>query len=242
MHVSGGIADSRSAVLDSTSTVLDSTSTVLDSAVLDSTVLDEVDEAIAELRAGRPVVVIDDEDRENEGDLVMAAELVTAESLCFFMRWTSGLICAPLAAEIADRLLLPPMVTNTEDPAETAFTVSVDARDGIESGISAADRAHTLRLLADPDTRPDQLCRPGHMFPLRARPGGLAERRGHTEATVDLLRLAGLAPAGVLSEICNEDGSVARAPQLRSFADAHGLKFVSIEQVSGHARAAAPAS
>src|SRR5262245_61914685 len=129
--------------------------------------LDTVHEAVAELRAGRPVVVVDDEDRENEGDLVMAAELVTADSIGFFVRWTSGLICAPMATEGAERLMLPPMVTASEDPDQAAFTVSVDARAGAESSISAAGRAHTARLLADPGTRPDQLLRPGHMFPLR---------------------------------------------------------------------------
>ncbi|MFI6817620.1 3,4-dihydroxy-2-butanone-4-phosphate synthase [Nonomuraea sp. NPDC050328] len=144
--------------------------------------LDRIDEAIADPRAGRPVIVVDDEDRENEGDLIMAAGLATASTLAFFVRWTSGLLHAPISAEVAERLLLPPMVADSQDPAGTAYPVSADARDGIESGISAADRALTARLLADPATRPDQLRRPGHLFPVRARPGGLAERRDHTEA------------------------------------------------------------
>ncbi|WP_439648803.1 3,4-dihydroxy-2-butanone-4-phosphate synthase [Herbidospora daliensis] len=194
--------------------------------------MDEVSAAVADLQAGRPVVVVDDASRENEGDLVLAAEFATAEAVAFFVRWTSGLICAPMAAEVAERLELPPMVAAGDDPEQTAYTVSADAREGIESGISAADRARTLRLLADPATRPDQLVRPGHVFPLRARPGGIAERRGHTEAAVDLLRLAGLSPVGVLSEVCNDDGSVARLRELRAFADIHDLKLVSIPQLA----------
>jgi len=194
--------------------------------------LDTVAAAVLDLRAGRPVIVVDDEDRENEGDLIMAAEHATPQALAFFMRHTSGLICAPMAPEIADRLCLPPMVQVSEDPAETAYTVSVDAAAGIESGISAADRAHTLRLLADPATTPGALCRPGHVFPLRARAGGLAERRGHTEAAVELMRLCDLSPVAVISEVCNDDGSVARLAQLRALADRQWLKIVSIEQLA----------
>ncbi|MEV4600559.1 3,4-dihydroxy-2-butanone-4-phosphate synthase [Amycolatopsis sp. NPDC049253] len=196
-----------------------------------SPALDTVAAALLDLRSGRPVIVVDDEDRENEGDLVMAAEHATSQALAFYLRHTSGLICAPMPPELADRLLLPPMVQVNEDPAGTAYTVSVDAAAGIESGISAADRAHTLRLLADPTTTPGALCRPGHVFPLRARAGGLAERRGHTEASVELMRLAGLAPVAVISEVCNDDGSVARLPQLRALADRLWLKVTSIEQI-----------
>ncbi|MFJ1767212.1 3,4-dihydroxy-2-butanone-4-phosphate synthase [Amycolatopsis sp. NPDC088138] len=196
--------------------------------------LDTVRAALPDLGAGRPVIVVDDEDRENEGDLIMAAEHATPRALAFFMRHTSGLICAPMAPEVTDRLHLPPMVQASEDPAETAYTVSVDAAAGIESGISAADRACTLRLLADPATTPGLLCRPGHVFPLRARAGGLAERRGHTEAAVELMRLCGLAPVAVISEVCNDDGSVARLPQLRTLADQHWLKVVSIEQIAAY--------
>lgn len=200
-----------------------------------SSSLDTVQAAMMDIRAGRPVVVVDDEDRENEGDLIMAAEHATPQALAFYMRHTSGLICAPVSPEIADRLRLEPMVQRNEDPAETAYTVSVDAVDGIESGISAADRAHTLRLLADPAVTPSMLCRPGHVFPLRARAGGLAERRGHTEAAVELMGLCGLAPVAVISEVCNDDGSVSRLPQLRAFADRQWLKVVSIEQIAAFA-------
>ena len=193
--------------------------------------VDMVRTALTDLWSGRPVIVVDDEDRENEGDLIMAAEHATAHALAFYMRYTSGLICAPMPAEYADRLCLPPMVADNEDPAGTAYTVSVDAADGIESGISAADRARTLRLLADPATTADMVRRPGHVFPLRANEGGLAARRGHTEAAVELMRLAGLAPVALISEVCNEDGSVARLPELRALADRHWLKIVSIEQI-----------
>lgn len=191
--------------------------------------LDAVAVALEELCAGRPVIVVDDPEREDEGDLVMAAELATASAMGFFVRWTGGLICAPMAPEIADRLELPLMVPPAPGTDTTAYTVSVDAV-GVGSGISAADRALTARTLADPAARPDRLIRPGHVLPLRARPGGIAERRGHTEATVDLLRLAGLAPVGVLSE---DDGSVACFARLRAFADEHGLALISIEQLAG---------
>ncbi|MFF3000814.1 3,4-dihydroxy-2-butanone-4-phosphate synthase [Streptomyces sp. NPDC057950] len=219
--------------------------------------LDLLTVALDDLRAGRPVIVVDDADRENEGDLVMAAEFATAETMGFFVRWTSGLICAPMAPEVADRLELPLMVpsapgvdtttgTTTGKAADTAvettaYTVSVDAV-GVGSGISAADRALTARTLADPGTRPDRLIRPGHVFPLRARPGGVAERRGHTEAGVDLLRLAGLSPVAVISEVCEDDGSVAGADRLRAFADEHGLTLVSIEQLANRLRLSATAT
>ncbi|MGW1538833.1 3,4-dihydroxy-2-butanone-4-phosphate synthase [Streptomyces sp. NPDC002309] len=188
--------------------------------------------AIEELRAGRPVIVVDDADREDEGDLVMAAQFATAEALGFFVRWTSGLICVPMAPEVADRLDLPLMVPAACGVEATAYTVSVDAV-GVGSGISAADRALTVRTLAEPGCRPDRLLRPGHVFPLRARAGGISERRGHTEAAVDLMRLAGLTPVAVLSEVCEDDGSVARPERLRAFADEHGLVLLSIEQLSG---------
>ncbi|WP_218162384.1 3,4-dihydroxy-2-butanone-4-phosphate synthase [Streptomyces sp. Ag109_O5-10] len=187
--------------------------------------------AVENLRAGRPVIVVDDADRENEGDLVMAAQFATAEALGFFVRRTSGLICVPMAPEIADRLELPLMVPAASGPEATAYTVSVDAA-GVGSGISAADRALTVRTLAEPGCRPDALIRPGHVFPLRARAGGIAERRGHTEASVDLMRLAGLLPVAVISEICEDDGSVTRSDRLRAFADEHGLTLLSIDQLS----------
>ncbi|MDX8054745.1 3,4-dihydroxy-2-butanone-4-phosphate synthase [Lentzea sp. BCCO 10_0798] len=194
--------------------------------------LDSVQAAVADLRAGRPVIVVDDEDRENEGDLIMSAEHATQQALAFYVRQTSGLICAPVAPEVADRMRLPLMVQDNEDPEGTAYTVSIDATNGIDSGISAADRAHTLRVLADPASTPQDVRRPGHVFPLRAKAGGLSERRGHTEAAVELMRLAGFQPVAVISEVCDEDGSVARLPQLRAFADQHWLKLVSIEQLA----------
>ncbi|MFJ5213765.1 3,4-dihydroxy-2-butanone-4-phosphate synthase [Streptomyces sp. NPDC088354] len=200
---------------------------------------DTVAAAIKDLQAGRPVIVVDDADRENEGDLVMAAQFATPEALGFFVRYTGGLICAPMAPEIADALKLPLMVPRgTGGVSDTpAFTVSVDAA-GVGSGISAADRALTARTLAAPTTHPDQLIRPGHVFPLRARSRGIAERRGHTEATVDLLRLAGLSPVGMISEVCTDDGSVAGPDRLRTFAGEHGLTLVSIEQLSSRLRLA----
>lgn len=197
--------------------------------------LDTVRAAITDIGSGRPVIVVDDEDRENEGDLIMAAEHATAHALAFYVRHTSGLICAPMAPDVADRLRLPLMVPDNEDPEGTAYTVSADAAEGIASGISAADRAHTLRVLADPAATATMVRRPGHVFPLRARAGGLAERRGHTEAAVELMRLCGLAPVAVISEVCNDDGSVARLPELRALADRHWLKVVSVEQVAAFA-------
>lgn len=192
--------------------------------------VDVVRAAITDIWSGRPVLVVD-EDREDEGDLVMAAEHATARALAFYLRHTSGLLCAPMAPEVTDRLRLRQMVDDNEDPAGTAYTVSVDAAAGIESGISAADRAHTLRVLADPAATAEMVRRPGHVFPLRANAGGLAGRRGHTEAAVELMRLSGLAPVALISQVCNDDGSVARRPQLRALADRHWLKVVSIEQI-----------
>ena len=190
--------------------------------------LDTIGTALAELAAGRPVLVVDDEDRENEGDIIFAAEHATRELLAFTIRYSSGIVCVSMDDGRADQLDLPPMTLVNEDRKGTAFTVSVDAREGISTGISAADRAHTIRLLGDPGTGPADLGRPGHIFPLRARPGGVLERPGHTEAAVDLSRLAGLSPVGALVEVVNDDGSMARLPQLRLFAAEHGLALVSI--------------
>jgi len=190
--------------------------------------LDTIETALLEIAAGRPVVVVDDEDRENEGDLIFAAEHATQELLAFTVRYSSGVICVSMDEERADKLDLPPMTAVNQDRKGTAFTVSVDARDGISTGISAADRAHTIRLLSGPGTTADELTRPGHVFPLRARPGGVVERPGHTEAGVDLSRLAGLNPVGVLVEIVNDDGTMARLPELRVFARQHGLALISI--------------
>jgi len=193
-----------------------------------ATGLDTIETALLEIAAGRPVVVVDDEDRENEGDLIFAAQHATPELLAFTVRYSSGVICVSMDDARADHLDLPPMTAVNEDRKGTAFTVSVDAREGISTGISAADRAHTIRLLSGPATTAGELSRPGHVFPLRARPGGVLERPGHTEAGVDLAKLAGLSPVGVLVEIVNDDGTMARLPELRVFAERHGLALISI--------------
>ena len=196
-----------------------------------------IDEAIAQIRAGGIVVVVDDEDRENEGDLVMAAQDVTAESMAFFLEHTSGVICAPLESARADELDLPLMVSANTESQRTAFTVSVDYRHGTTTGISVHDRAATVRALVDPATRPTDLNRPGHVFPLRYREGGVLKRAGHTEATVDLCRLAGKAPVGVLCEVVTADKSdMARLPDLEVFAERHGLPLVTIADLIRHRR------
>jgi 3,4-dihydroxy 2-butanone 4-phosphate synthase/GTP cyclohydrolase II len=194
---------------------------------------DRVEDAIEDIRAGRLVIVADDEDRENEGDLVGAASLVTPETINTMARHGRGLICVAVTPERADALGLPPMTEQNQDYMGTAFTVSVDAhpRFGVTTGISAHDRAATIRLLVDPNTRPGDLRRPGHVFPLRSRPGGVLRRVGQTEASVDLARLAGLPPAGVICEILNEDGTMARRPELESFAREHGLRFITVAQL-----------
>jgi 3,4-dihydroxy 2-butanone 4-phosphate synthase/GTP cyclohydrolase II len=198
--------------------------------------LDPVEQAIADIAAGKVVVVVDDEDRENEGDLVAAASKATPALLAFMIRYTSGVICVPMEGPDLDRLKLPPMTAVNEDRKRTAYAVSVDARDGISTGISAADRAHTVRVLVDSATEPFELTRPGHVFPLRAVEGGVLRRTGHTEAAVDLARLAGLSPAGVLAEVVNDDGTMTRLPGLREFADDHGLTLVSIADLVTYRR------
>jgi 3,4-dihydroxy 2-butanone 4-phosphate synthase/GTP cyclohydrolase II len=195
-----------------------------------------IEEAVARIAAGGIVVVVDDEDRENEGDLVMAGELVTPETLGFFVRHTSGYICAPIAEERADALELPLMVAASQDRFRTAYTVSVDAREGVTTGISAADRARTVRLLADPSTTAADFVRPGHVLPLRAMAGGVLKRAGHTEASVDLARLAGLAPAAVICEVVNDDGSMARLGELEAFAREYDLPVVSIADLIAYRR------
>ncbi|MFE9249498.1 bifunctional 3,4-dihydroxy-2-butanone-4-phosphate synthase/GTP cyclohydrolase II [Streptomyces sp. NPDC007088] len=210
----------------------------------ESLVLDSVAQAVADIAAGRPVVVVDDEKRENEGDLVVAAEKATPEIVAFMMSECRGLICAPMEGPVLDRLELPQMVSRNTESMGTAFTVSVDATGahGVTTGISAADRATTLRLLADgvggtdADTGPEDFVRPGHVFPLRARPGGVLVRPGHTEAAVDLARLAGLRPAGAIVEIAGEDGVMLRLPELVPFARKHGLTIISIEDLAAHLR------
>ncbi|WP_432032369.1 bifunctional 3,4-dihydroxy-2-butanone-4-phosphate synthase/GTP cyclohydrolase II [Streptomyces antibioticus] len=204
--------------------------------------LDPVEQAIADIAAGRPVVVVDDEDRENEGDLVIAAEKATPEIVAFMMSECRGLICAPMEADELERLRLPQMVDDNTESMKTAFTVSVDASaaHGVSTGISAADRAATLRLLADGTSDADDFVRPGHIFPLRARPGGVLTRNGHTEAAVDLARLAGLRPAGAIVEIAGEDGRMLRLPELIPFARKHGLTIISIEDLIAYRRDAEP--
>jgi 3,4-dihydroxy 2-butanone 4-phosphate synthase/GTP cyclohydrolase II len=191
-----------------------------------------ITEALAQLRLGRPVLVVDDEHRENEGDVVLSAELADQRWVAWTVRHTSGLLCAPMPHALADQLELPPMLADNQDPRGTAYTVSVDARYGISTGISAADRARTARRLADPATGPNDLIRPGHVLPLRARPGGVLERAGHTEAAVDLCRLAGLAPVGLIAEAVNDDGTMMRLPQVLDLGAAHGLVTVSIADLA----------
>lgn len=195
-----------------------------------------VEQAIESTRRGEFVVVVDDADRENEGDLILAAEAATPERIAFMVRHTSGLICVPMLGERLDELRLPLMVTENTDSHRTAFTVSVDASDGTTTGISAGDRAATIRALIDPATVPADLARPGHIFPLRYQEGGVLRRAGHTEASVDLARLAGRYPAGVLCEIVSEDGSMARLPELLAFAAEHGIVIITIADLIAHRR------
>lgn len=190
-----------------------------------------IEEALAEIKRGRMVILIDDEDRENEGDLVIAAEKVTPEAINFMARYGRGLICITLTPERVDELQLHPMAPENTATFGTAFTVSIDARQGISTGISAADRATTILIAVDPKSRPSDLARPGHVFPLKAQKGGVLKRAGQTEGSVDLARLADLYPAGVLCEIMNEDGTMARVPQLMEFSKDHHLKIVTIKDL-----------
>ncbi len=196
----------------------------------------QIENAIDAVARGELVVVVDDADRENEGDLIMAAERVTPETMTFMIRHTSGVICMPLEGERLDQLSLPLMVANNTESQRTAFTVSVDAIHGTATGISAHDRATTVKALLDPDTHAEDLARPGHIFPLRYRVGGVLKRAGHTEAAVDLARLAGCYPAGVLSEVVNDDGTMARLPELERFAQTHGLVLISIADLIRYRR------
>lgn len=189
------------------------------------------EEAINMIKEGRMIIVVDDEDRENEGDLLMAASKVTRESINFMTKYGRGLVCVPLTEEKAKQLELEPMVLHSTDPHGTAFTISVDAKEGTTTGISAEDRAITARLLASPEAKPSDIRRPGHMFPLIARKGGVLKRAGHTEAAVDLARLAGLEPVGVICEIMNDDGTMARLPQLIEFAKKFNLKIMTIKDL-----------
>ena len=187
-----------------------------------------VKDAVDEVRAGRMVIVVDDEDRENEGDLTLAAEFVTPEAINFMARFGRGLICLTLTEERADYLRLGPMTHENTSRFGTAFTESIEAREGVTTGISAADRAHTIKVAIDPNSTARDLARPGHVFPLRARKGGVLVRAGQTEASVDLARMAGLVPAGVICEVMNEDGTMARVPDLVQFCETHGLKMVTV--------------
>jgi 3,4-dihydroxy 2-butanone 4-phosphate synthase/GTP cyclohydrolase II len=192
---------------------------------------DTIESAVAEIAAGRMVILIDDEDRENEGDVVLAAEKVTPDAINFMASRARGLVCVTLTPERAEALQLGPMAHENTATFGTAFTVSVDARAGVATGISAADRATTIKALVDPATKPADLARPGHVFPIRSQPGGVLKRAGQTEGSVDLARLAGLTPVGVICEIMNDDGTMARVPQLKAFATLHGLKIVTIKDL-----------
>ena len=195
-----------------------------------------IEEAIEEVQAGRMLIVVDDEDRENEGDLVMAAEKADAASINFMATHGRGLICLPLTEDRLHELKIPPMASENTSAQGTAFHVSIGAKGQITTGISAQDRATTVHAAIDPATRPEDLARPGHVFPLRAKPGGVLERAVHTEAAVDLARLAGLYPGGVICEIMSEDGTMARRPELEEFAAEHGLKMITVEELIRHRR------
>ena len=199
-------------------------------------IFDSVETCLAEIRQGRMVIVTDDEDRENEGDLIMAADKVTAPAMGFMIRHTSGVICVPMTGDRLDALQLPLMVEHNQESHRTAFTVSVDAARGVTTGISAGDRTATVQTLVNPQAKPTDLVRPGHIFPLRYREGGVLIRAGHTEAAVDLARLAGCTPAGILSEITNDDGTMARLPELIKFKQAHGLKLCTIRDLIEYRR------
>ncbi len=198
--------------------------------------LGSIEQAVADIAAGKPVIVVDDADRENEGDLIFAAEKATPQLLTFMIRYSSGYICAPLSADLCDRLDLPPMYHTNQDRTGTAYTVTVDAREGVSTGISAADRARTMRVLADPASTAQDLTRPGHVLPLRAKGGGVLRRPGHTEAAIDLATMAGLRPAGVLCELVNDDGTMQRLPDLTKFAAEHGLTLISIADLIAYRR------
>jgi 3,4-dihydroxy 2-butanone 4-phosphate synthase/GTP cyclohydrolase II len=202
----------------------------------DTRVFSPIEEAIEDIRAGRMVVVCDDEDRENEGDLVMAAQFITPEAINFMAMHARGLICLALTPERCDELGLDLMAAKNESPFETAFTVSIEAREGVTTGISAADRARTIQVAIDPASSPRDLVQPGHVFPLKAKPGGVLERTGQTEASVDLARLAGLNPSGVICEVMNDDGTMARVKDLVPYCKQHGLKMVTVADLIAYRR------
>lgn len=200
--------------------------------------LSSIPDALAALKEGRPILVADDESRENEGDIILSAELASPEWLAWTIRWSSGFLCAPMPADWADRLDLPPMVEQNQDARSTAYTVSVDAAEGVTTGISASDRARTVNVLADPDSVPSSLIRPGHVLPLRAVDGGVRERAGHTEAAVELMQLAGLQPVAVIGEVVADDGSMMRMPGLLEMGEREGIPVITIEQLIAHVSAA----
>lgn len=193
-----------------------------------------MDAALAALRAGQGVLLVDDEDRENEGDLIFSAQYLTDEQMALMIREGSGIVCLCLTGERIDELGLPPMVADNTSRNRTAFTVSIEAREGVTTGVSAADRVTTIKAATAAECGPNDLCRPGHVFPLRASEGGVLTRRGHTEGTVDLMRLAGLEPAGVLCELTNPDGTMARLPEITSFADRQDMQVLTIEDIVQH--------
>ena len=202
--------------------------------ILDSfgTARERAEAAIAAIKAGEGVLIVDDEDRENEGDLIYAAETITPKQMALLIRECSGIVCLCLTDEKADELELEPMVKNNTNKNGTAFTVTIEAARGVTTGVSAADRVTTIRAAVAADAKPSDLNRPGHIFPLRARKGGVLERRGHTEVTCDLCRMAGLTPAGVLCELTNEDGTMARLPEVAAFARKHGMPLASVEDIA----------
>jgi len=193
--------------------------------------ISKIEDAIAAIARGEIVVVVDDRDRENEGDLVIASEAITPQAIAFMMNYARGLICVAMEGERLDELQIPQMVPNNTELLKTAFTVSVDYIPETTTGISAADRAATVRALIDENSRPEDFARPGHIFPLRAHPNGVLSRPGHTEAAVDLARLAGLSPSGVICEVANDDGTMARLPELEQFAERHGLHLITVEDL-----------
>ncbi|WP_319534542.1 3,4-dihydroxy-2-butanone-4-phosphate synthase [uncultured Vibrio sp.] len=190
-----------------------------------------VDNALTALQEGRGVLLLDDEDRENEGDIIYSVEHLTNEQMALMIRECSGIVCLCLTDAQADKLELPPMVVNNNSANQTAFTVSIEAKVGVTTGVSAADRVTTIKTAANPHAKPDDLARPGHVFPLRARPGGVMTRRGHTEGTIDLMQMAGLQPAGVLCEVTNPDGTMAKTPELVAFGRLHNMPVLTIEDM-----------
>lgn len=190
-----------------------------------------VENALIALKEGRGVLLLDDEDRENEGDIIYSVEHLTNEQMALMIRECSGIVCLCLTDAQADKLELPPMVVNNNSANQTAFTVSIEAKQGVTTGVSAADRVTTIKTAANPNAKPDDLARPGHVFPLRARPGGVMTRRGHTEGTIDLMQMAGLQPAGVLCEVTNPDGTMAKAPEIVVFGRLHNMPVLTIEDM-----------